>query len=430
MWVEELRLQNIKCFEDVTIPLGENGKPYKWVTFLSENGGGKTTALQALGLLLVGRTEAQILVPRPNGLVRNGSSECTMSTDIILDESDEGFGETERDVDEYKREFKLNTSGLVVKRFKVNRLGISRRRENTKVRAGHFSAGYGAFRRLKRTDTISFQPNRQYDRSKNFQTQFNENDPLRTFDDWMFELDYRISKTGDEVAKRFQDISVSAINQLLPIGAGFDQITNDGQINFNINGVVVPTLSLSDGYRSVMALAGDLVYRMIQAFPNYEHPLRERGVVLIDELDIHLHPKWQREIPGLLRKTFPNIQFIVATHSPLIAAGADENAVAYRFEMEDGKAQVRRIDNLAFKSVDNVLTSDAFGLVSPFSPQAQEKIDEYDELADKGSKRTAEEQKEFEELRELLKRERPFRKRAEPGSLEARIDAYLDKTLK
>ncbi|MEK8016362.1 MAG: AAA family ATPase [Candidatus Parabeggiatoa sp.] len=54
MWVEELRLENVRCFEKATLTFSEKGQPYGWITFLGENGGGKTTALQALGLLLAG----------------------------------------------------------------------------------------------------------------------------------------------------------------------------------------------------------------------------------------------------------------------------------------------------------------------------------------------------------------------------------------
>ena len=68
MWVEELSIKNIRCFESVTLRFSNGAEqPYPWVTFLSENGGGKSTALQALGLLLAGPEGAQKLLPRPVG---------------------------------------------------------------------------------------------------------------------------------------------------------------------------------------------------------------------------------------------------------------------------------------------------------------------------------------------------------------------------
>ena len=94
---------------------------------------------------------------------------------------------------------------------------------------------------------------------------------------------------------------------------------------------------MSDGYRSVLALSGDLVWRLIVGFPRQEQLLVEgkEGVVLIDELDIHLHPIWQRDIALWLRKQFPKLQFIVATHSPFIAAGAGQQALMLKFSLSN-----------------------------------------------------------------------------------------------
>ncbi len=75
---------------------------------------------------------------------------------------------------------------------------------------------------------------------------------------------------------------------------------------------------LSGGYRIVLALAADLARRMITGNPHRDDPLESEAVVLIDEVELHLHPKWQQRILGDLRRTFPNAQFIVSTHSPQV----------------------------------------------------------------------------------------------------------------
>ena len=75
---------------------------------------------------------------------------------------------------------------------------------------------------------------------------------------------------------------------------------------------------LSDGERSFFALLGDIVRRLALANPDLGNPLEGPGVVLIDELELHLHPTWQREVVEKLRTTFPNIQFIGTTHSPFV----------------------------------------------------------------------------------------------------------------
>lgn len=92
-------------------------------------------------------------------------------------------------------------------------------------------------------------------------------------------------------------------------------VKKDGQ-TLNIN-------QLSDGEKCTIALFGDLARRMALANPSMINPLEGAGVVLIDELDLHMHPSWQRKVMGTLKKTFPNIQFIVTTHSPQVLGELD-----------------------------------------------------------------------------------------------------------
>lgn len=87
----------------------------------------------------------------------------------------------------------------------------------------------------------------------------------------------------------------------------------------NKAGVKLDVCQFSDGERGILALVLDLARRLSQANPKLEDPLRDgKAVVLIDELDLHLHPLWQRTIVAQLTQTFPNCQFIATTHSPFI----------------------------------------------------------------------------------------------------------------
>lgn len=88
-------------------------------------------------------------------------------------------------------------------------------------------------------------------------------------------------------------------------------IVNKGNVSLDLG-------QLSDGERSFLAMITDLSRRLVLANPRLQNPLGGEGVVLIDELELHLHPKWQREVVGKLRQTFPKIQFICTTHSPFI----------------------------------------------------------------------------------------------------------------
>lgn len=92
----------------------------------------------------------------------------------------------------------------------------------------------------------------------------------------------------------------------------------EGELVLSKNGLEVIVDQLSSGERMLFGLVGDLARRLALANPGAEEPLKGSGVVLIDEIDLHLHPRWQRLILFKLRNIFPNIQFIVTTHSPQV----------------------------------------------------------------------------------------------------------------
>lgn len=441
MWIEELTIENIRCFESRHLRFSSSGQPRKWVTLLGENSGGKSTILQSIALLLAGPEGAQQLTPRPLGWLRDEAKVGRIGARIHQGSSDPGqFGDTKvRKVFAYSFHItggrKLTIGSKVFTSPSIVPVGQARLtwlRENafSSKGGGWFAAGYGAFRRLTRSSQIivpSFEPPA---RVTNFSSQFHEDEALATFEHWMVYLDYRIHKEGDRrVAQRQMDLGVAAINEILPRNVKFHSVSAEGRILFDVDGTPVATLALSDGYRSVLALAGDLIWRLIQAFPNSDDPLKEEGVVLIDELDIHLHPKWQREIAGWLQAQFPNLQFIVATHSPLIAAGAGEDALTLRCRSVNGAAEVSVVPSIAAKSVDSILQSPAFDLVSPYSPVTQAKLDRFDELTRK-EKRTPTEENERQMLLNFVESARPFGGPPEPGSLDARLEDFLKEALR
>jgi predicted ATP-binding protein involved in virulence len=93
---------------------------------------------------------------------------------------------------------------------------------------------------------------------------------------------------------------------------------------------------LSDGEKCLLALVGDLARRLATANPYLDNPLTGSGVVLIDEIELHLHPKWQREIIPALIRTFPNCQFIVSTHSPQIVSHVKPDSIYVMGATPDG----------------------------------------------------------------------------------------------
>ena len=93
---------------------------------------------------------------------------------------------------------------------------------------------------------------------------------------------------------------------------------------------------LSGGYRIMLALAADLARRMAQGNPHLDDPLQAEAIVLIDEVDLHLHPSWQQRVLTDLARTFPNTQFIVSTHSPQVLTTVEPQHVVH-LAREDGR---------------------------------------------------------------------------------------------
>ena len=119
-------------------------------------------------------------------------------------------------------------------------------------------------------------------------------------------------------AKRVLSAFETAVCRFLP---GYSNLRVDNEtppaLLIDRGDVTLPIRSLSDGERGVLALVLDLTRRLAQANPEMDDPAAEAGaVVLIDEIELHLHPGWQRRIVGTLTETFPNCQFIATTHSP------------------------------------------------------------------------------------------------------------------
>jgi predicted ATP-binding protein involved in virulence len=146
----------------------------------------------------------------------------------------------------------------------------------------------------------------------------------RSFVEW---LRGRLVMAGEqhEPDRRLVEIVSAAVYRFLP---GFTDMEADGdppRLYLRKNGMRVNVDQLSDGERSFLAMVVDISRHLAQANPGVQNPLQEgTGVVLIDELELHLHPKWQREVVENLQRTFPKLQFITTTHSPFVIQALKE----------------------------------------------------------------------------------------------------------
>ena len=194
-----------------------------------------------------------------------------------------------------------------------------------------------------------------------FMTLFNNNLELINPEQWIKDL------ALDQSKKKVQKLGVEALKRVIDVVLNKDvTIEIEGsRVIFVERGYRETIDELSEGYRSMIIFICDLLYRLLINNPKEEDVFVIPGVVLIDEIDEHLHLKWQRVIVKKLRSIFPNIQFIMTTHSPTIIQGASDDAIIYRVYRNEGVTQIsdpyyrKDLNDLM---VNTLVTSSMFGL--------------------------------------------------------------------
>lgn len=160
-----------------------------------------------------------------------------------------------------------------------------------------------------------------------------------------------------------------AITQFMPGYVDLRITRQPLQMRVTKDGKDLDILQLSQGERSILALVADIAYRLAIMNPDADDPLQGEGIVLIDEIDLHLHPRWQRSIVRNLQTTFPNCQFIITTHSPLVVSDPQDVQI---FLLEENS--VKEISTLYGMDIEQVL-SDIMGTALRYEP-LQEQLDD------------------------------------------------------
>ena len=236
---------------------------------------------------------------------------------------------------------------------------------------------------------------------------FQEAASLAEVDQWLRNLKHKALEQGASEGDQLSLVLQLLQDDLMPNEITVDRVDSDGLWLKDRNGVQLAWGEMSEGYRAAAALIADIVRHLIGTF-GIEHlsergtdgklVIKRSGVVLIDEIDAHLHPEWQREIGFWLKRHFPNIQFLVTSHSPIICQAADPNGL-FVLPEPGSDAQPRSLTKEDYEKViasrpDTILLTPAFGLQNTRSPRAVEGRAEYARLQAKkraGGKLTAKE---------------------------------------
>ena len=387
MFLKSIHLNNVKCFSDIALSFeNENGDIRKRTLLLAENGMGKSTLLKAIALVTGGSDAIADLLEEPSDWIRYKTRKCEISAVLVTTEGKE-------------REIRLriapkDTRADVIVKNKHS-LAWFDDALNQKKR-DYFVLGFGASRHLntvkgRRTNTSVFTNKR----AQSVATLFDPDAATTPLDSWAMDLDYLENRTGLETVRK-------VLSNLLP-GIKFHGIDKQrGHLLFDTPDGIVPLHCLSDGYLAMAAWIGDLLFRVLENFGDLDgQTLTAKGLLLIDEVDLHLHPKRQRELFAFLDGWLPNFQFILTTHSPMAAQQAGEGEL-HCLTRESKTIQIHSFSgNPKALLLNQLVMSPAFGLDTDESKEVEDMKNRYRYLRDKVD-RSPQEDTELDKLKAFL----------------------------
>lgn len=367
-----LTLRDVRCFggEQALDLRDRDGNPAKWTIILGENGVGKTTLLQCLDRMspfawetrrpgaLGGTFPKNAPHESAHELVRVELHACSMSAEMST-------GHLISDT--------IGPAALLTMDLKITADGRAPASQYPNLSIRMHCCGYGAARRPGAAKLAAAE------RSDSAATLHSEHETLVDVEEWLLQLDYA-AKSNAALRGRFERVKQILIDLLPDITdiriVGFEREPAAPAVELHSPFGWIRPRQVSLGYRAMMTWVVDLASRMFAAFPTSPDPLREATVVLIDEIDLHLHPRWQRDLINYLDRHFPNVQFIATAHSPLVVQAAQgANIVVLH---RDGDRVVIDNDPQSVEGwrIDQILTSDLFGLPSARPPHNEALIAE------------------------------------------------------
>lgn len=428
MYVDRVKLQNIRGFSDLEFDLKRPDGSYAgWTVFTGDNGAGKSALLRAIAVGLVGRDTARLLQPSFHRWIRNGreTHDASIEITVVQCDDDRVVGTGREPKKPFPAKLLLTNGGKETQLrdglpdSKSSEYSTPQRTIWATDAEGWFSCGYGPFRRVfgdsSEAARLMVAPS-----TERFVTMFQEAASLAEVDRWLRSLKHKELEGRSEETEQLRLLIELLNDDLMPNQMRIDRVDSEGLWLVDRQDAQLSWSEMSDGYRSSLALLADIVRHLVKAYGAKDLIQRDAeghlfvarsGVVLIDEVDAHLHPEWQREIGFWLKRHFPSIQFLVTTHSPLVVQAADDQGI-YRLPEPGSSEAPRRLDADEYLAVvasrpNKILRGPAFGLPSTRSSAAIEKRERYAKLAAKrrsGANLDSEEQTSMRQL-ELFSRQ-------------------------
>ena len=422
MHVQQLTIRNLRSIRRFDLDLGQTNSA-GWHVILGDNGAGKSTVVRALALALMGWSNAEATRQDWSRWIADGWKSAHVSLTLSSHDEDSwtGRGRTS------PKPIKVRTS-ITTKTARSRHNGNRATIEFSNLRyasrtiwgdgKGWFSASFGPFRRFTGGDPEIDRLFVTHPRLAPHLSAFGENVALRESLLWLQDLEVKKIEKNRE-AKATQDAVISFINEsdLLPHGARIAGATSERVEIVDGHGARIAVEEMSDGYRSILSLTFELMRLMFWAFgtetalegiDSSAGTISLPGVVAIDEIDAHLHPAWQQQIGDWFVDRFPETQFFVTTHSPIICRAARRGSV-WLLPAPGSGGEARQIvgrdlDRLIDGNILDAYGTDLFGEEVTRSKRSREKLARLARLNRQrlGTTLSDEEQRELDRLRATM----------------------------
>ncbi|MHC4477625.1 MAG: AAA family ATPase [Planctomycetota bacterium] len=387
MYLKRIHIENIRCFEEFDLEFDLSGEKPGWTVIVGDNASGKTTLLRSIAIGLCDQSSAAgLLKESDTGYVRFQ----TTKGKIIIELADLQ--------ENSKQEYRIETS--------VESISTKTGGFETVVQETHpdvrnfpwhrlFVAGYGAGRGTSGTGDIA-----GYSVINAVYNMFSYTEGLQNPELIIRRLmEPKLDKEVERVLKEIMRVH------------GIEGVRSGIRVSGESWGGKMPLRDLADGYKSTFLWVTDLVGWAFSFDGSIKKANDIEGIVIIDELEQHLHATWQREVIDRLKRVFPKVQFIAATHSPLIAgtvgplgpSGSADKLVLCELSEDNRTVKAEELQTMQGYRFQQVLASRAFKYLCEANPALEWSIRRASELTDKGSERSQREEAEYQDLKEKLK---------------------------
>ena len=389
MYIRRVVLQNIKGFKEAELDFATPDNEYPGFSVITgDNGTGKTAFLRAIALATLGPDQSRGLVPDLSGWVTEGLNRGTISVEVLpnhdLDRTRRGGFPVQGT---FWAEVEIIRDGAT---WVINPTDVFRKKRLSAVNgpwhsttAGWFVLGYGPFRRMYGSSPDAQRLMVIPGRIPHFATLFKEDATLAEGEEWVKQLKYKRLEDREEESLALANLLLLVKDDFLRHGVLIEEVNSDGIWLRDAAGRLVPLSDMSEGYRSALAMLIDIYRHMVDVYgpkdlvqvsDDEKYRVVRPGVVLIDEVDAHLHPQWQRVIGFWMKDHFPEVQFIVTTHSPIVCQAADGGRVYHMPSLSDGESPFQLSTQDFHKVIggkpDEILLTPAFGMEHTRSPRA------------------------------------------------------------